>query len=79
MGVMLQKNKRNEAIYARKQERLTLITMAHLPLVISIFFFCLWSIFSPPSFLFESSSLGKSFGSRLLFHSGPSFRWNHMC
>lgn len=38
MGVMLQKNKRNEAIYARKQERLTLITMAHLPLVISIFF-----------------------------------------
>lgn len=43
---MVQKNKRNEAIYARKQERLTLITVAHLPLVISIFF-CLWSFSLP--------------------------------
>lgn len=47
MGVMLQKNKRNEAIYARKQERLTLITVAHLPLVISIFFLPLVHFLSP--------------------------------
>lgn len=39
MGVKLQKNKRNEEIYARKQERLTLITLAPLlPPVISVFF-----------------------------------------
>lgn len=50
MGVKLQKNKRNEEIYARKQEYLTLITLAPiLPLVISLFF-CLLVRFLSPEF-----------------------------
>lgn len=50
MGLKLQKNKRNEEIYAQKQEYLTLITLAPiLPLVISLFF-CLLVRFLSPEF-----------------------------
>lgn len=65
MGVKLQKNKRNEEIYARKQECLTLITLAPiLPPVISMFFcllvhflspeFPVWILFSGKAIWFQS-------------------------